>query len=570
MSLTEIDKPLAEGEPAAAQKAATTLPAHLSCDVAIVGSGPVGMILSTLLAQRGLKVVVTERWPQRYNLPRAGHCDGETMRTFQGMGISKAVELIARPMLRWDLVTADMELLARVKLGEAGAGWKESYLLYQPELETIVEARYRELGVRVFMGATAIRLQQDADHAQLTIRATDNPDAAPCTIEASLLIGADGAGSFVRSAMGVERRDLGFKANDELVIDFEHNDPDRDLPQLAEVYQVLDINRPRLAGRWSGRRWSRFEFQAREEESRDFLESEETSWKLLSEWGIHPADGKIVRHSIYTFESTLAERWRDGRALLVGDSAHTMPPFMGQGLCSGIRDSLNLAWKIDAVLRGDADLALLDTYQTERLPHVRGVIEMSIAVGNMVLMTDPEQARKRDDMLRSGKVPPAPVFPRLGDGIVRRADSADAHPTDGKPAIQARVASGDRIERFDEFLKPGWKIISRHPVSDSLFDSRQQGAMSALEIQTAHVSRGAGSQFIDIDGEYDLLYRDTGRRAFLLRPDNYVFGSVRTVEELPMLLDELIASLSEHGWRRGLGQKADSESGMKSDINDAG
>ena len=383
------------------------LPAHMSCDVAIVGYGPVGMIIGTLLAESGRSVIVVERFPTRYDLPRAGHFDSETMRTFQNMGFAESIELIARPMLQWHMVTAEMELLATIKLGEGGGGWKESYLTYQPEFEEIFDARARELGVRVFMDTNAVKIEQDLGSTRLFVQNSSQPGSDLSVINASFILGADGAGSFVRKAMDIDRIDLGFKANDQLVIDFEHNDADRDLPQLPEVYQVLDFNRPLLAGRWSGDRWSRFEFHAKEGESREYLESDETCWKLLAKWGIYPGDGNITRHSVYSFESRLSSKWRVGRVLLIGDAAHTMPPFMGQGLCSGIRDALNLSWKLDAVLSGKADLDFLDTYESERAAHARGITEMSNAVGNLVLMSDPEQARQRDEMLRSGHLRPA-------------------------------------------------------------------------------------------------------------------------------------------------------------------
>ena len=525
-----------------------SLPANMSCDVAMVGYGPVGMIIGVLLAQRGYSVIVVERWPTRYDLPRAGHFDSETMRTFQNLGFAESIELIARPMLQWDLVTAEREVLTQIKLGLGGSGWKESYLTFQPEFEAIFDARAQELGVRVFMDTTAVKLDQDETSARLFVQSSSNPASELSVIHASFILGADGAGSFVRRACGIERTDLGFKANDQLVIDFEHNDPDRDLPQLPEVYQVLDINRPLLAGRWSGDRWSRFEFHAKEGESREYLESLETCWKLLESWDIYPGDGKIIRHSVYSFESKLASQWRVGRVMLVGDAAHTMPPFMGQGLCSGIRDSLNLAWKLDAVLSGKADQELLETYESERKPHVENIINMSTGVGHMVLMTDPVEAQKRDEMLRSGVVPKAPVFPRLGSGIMRPLDAPGHHQTDGRPSRQARVAVGRRIDRLDQFMKQGWKIIARHPVPITLFNPSQQEFLASLDLEFAHASRGANAQYVDIDGEYDMWYRETGRKAFLLRPDNYIFGSVPTIEELPKLIDELANVLSVYGW----------------------
>ena len=150
------------------------LPERMSCDVVIVGYGPVGMMQAALLAQRGLKVIVVERFPQRYMLGRAGHFDGETFRTFQQLGIAEDMELLVRPMLQWELVTGDMELLATIKLGESGAGWKDSYLSYQPEFEVVFDAKVRELGVRVFMGLDAHAIEQKGDRAFLTVSGSED------------------------------------------------------------------------------------------------------------------------------------------------------------------------------------------------------------------------------------------------------------------------------------------------------------------------------------------------------------------------------------------------------------
>ena len=536
------------------------LPANITCDVLVVGYGPVGMTCAALMAQHGLDVVVVERFPERFKLPRAGHLDGETMRTFQRLGVAEAMELIVRPMLLWELVTADREVLASVKFGESGSGWKQDYLSYQPELETVIDARAQELGVRVFMNATASQIADGPAHARAVVHTTDDPEAAPCTITASYIIGADGAGSFVRNAIGAPRRDLGFRAMDHLVLDFEHDDPDRDYPQLPEVYQVLDVERPSLAGRWNGSSWSRWEFAAKEGETREYLESDETCWALLANWGITPQDGKINRRAVYSFESTLAEQWRVGRVLLIGDAAHTMPPFMGQGMLSGLRDAVNLSWKMAAVLAGDADDALLDTYQLERYPHVEDIMKMSIAIADTVLITDPEKARVRDELIRTGKGPHPALFPRLTRGIVRPPDATDAleaGEADGRPALQARVAVAGRVDRMDnQFPRSGWRVISRHAVPVTLFNARQIETIEALGIEFVHVTRGtAVGAYLDIDGEYDLWFRRTGRKAFLQRPDNYVFGTARCIEDVPGLVDELADSLAAHGWQ-GLSTKA--------------
>ena len=526
------------------------LPSHTTCDVAIVGYGPVGMIFATLMALQGLRVVVVEKHRNRYQLSRAGHFDGEIMRVFQRLGVSADMELIAQTGLSYELLTPQLDVLQKINAGQSGLGWKQDYLCSSIQMEKIINARALELGVRVFMETTAEAFTEENHRAVLTVRRTGNPQAVPSTIDAAYVVGADGANSFMRGAMNVKRHDLGFDPVDNLVLDFEHNDPDRDIPDLKECYQILDIRRPQLAGRWGGTCWSRFEFVRLEGESREHLENEATCWEFLARWHIKPQDGKIVRRSIYTFESTMTDTWRVGRALLVGDAAHTMPPFMGQGMCSGIRDALNLSWKLSAVIRGEADDSLLNTYQLERESHVRAFTDMSMTVGRLVLMTDPEEAARRDQRLRLGTGPRPAPFPRLVDGIVRR--DQDASNVDGRPGIQGRVAFHSRVDRLDEFLRPGWKIIARHRVHKDMFDVRQQNLISVLKVEFAHVSRGAqpdSDSFLDIDGDYDGWFIKTGKKVIVQRPDNYIFGTAKTMEDLPTLLNELGDCLVRSGWR---------------------
>ena len=522
---------------------------HVTCDIAIVGYGPVGMILAALLALHGLKVVVVEKHRNRYHLSRAGHYDGEIMRVFQQLGISSKMELISQTGLSYELLTPELEVLQKINAGQSGFGWKQDYLCTSTQMENIVNSRALELGVRVFMGTTAEAFSEQYNRAVLTIRQTDKPQATSSTIDAAYVVGADGANSFMRCAMNVKRHDLGFNPVDNLVLDFEHNDPDRDIPHLRECYQILDVRRPQLAGRWGGNRRSRFEFVRLEGESHEHLENETTCWEFLAKWNITPEDGKIIRRSIYTFESSMTDTWRVGRALLVGDAAHTMPPFMGQGMCSGVRDAVNLSWKLAAVIRGQADNSFLNTYQLEREPHVRAFIDMSMTVGRMVLITDPEVAARRDEKLRSGTGAGLPPFPRLVNGIVRREPGASD--VEGRPGIQGRVALHSRVDRLDEFLRPGWKIISRHQVAKSIFDTHQQNLISVLNVEFVHVSRGAQSDsdsFLDIDGDYDMWFIRNEKKVILQRPDNYVFGTAKTIEDIPALLNELGFCLAASGW----------------------
>lgn len=529
------------------------LPSTIDCDVLIVGYGPVGMSTALLLADQGIGVVVVEKHPERYKMHRAGHFDGETFRMFQGLGIADDLELIASPVTSMAFMDANREVMAEKRSGESGAGWKPDYLLYQPLYEDIIDTKGRELGVNVFMGVTAEALTDDGAGVTTIVRPTGDADAAATIITSRYVIGADGPKSFVRDAIGSVRRDLGFKAMAQLVVDIEFHDPDIDIPTLPEAANVLDPARPTLSGRWGSRRWSRWEFAAMDGESVEYLESDETCWKLLAPWGVFPEHGTIQRHTVFHFESSLAEPWHTGRVFLAGDAAHTAPPYLGQGLLSGLRDGANLAWKIAAVLDGRADERLLATYEVERTPHVATLIETSSAQGKMVLMTDPELAAARDARLRAG-TPANRPFPRLTTGLVRSPDAPgamDERHCDGRPSLQARVARVKEVARLDDLLpRRTWRVVSRHVVPMEQFDERQSALIESLGMVFAHVSRGAhlDTSFWDIDAEYDRWYLDTGQKAFIERPDHYVYGTCTTIEDLPALLDELGRDLAAAGW----------------------
>jgi 2-polyprenyl-6-methoxyphenol hydroxylase-like FAD-dependent oxidoreductase len=235
------------------------------------------------------------------------------MRIFQRLGVALEIELLAQTGLTYEFLSADLKALQRIKTGEDGSAWKKDYLCSSVDIETIVDSSARELGVQVLKGMTVDSFQDHGKYATITFHPTADSMAEISTIEAAIVIGADGANSFIREVIGSNRLDQGFAPWDNLVVDFEHNDLDRDFPKLKQNYQILDIKRPQLAGRWGGRGRSRFEFARIDGESRkDFLE-ENTVWSLLSKWEITSKDAKLIRCAIYTFKSYFTDEWRKGR-----------------------------------------------------------------------------------------------------------------------------------------------------------------------------------------------------------------------------------------------------------------
>lgn len=518
-------------------------------DVVVVGYGPVGQLLAALLGRHGLRVLVLEKHLSLYGKPRAGHCDGETMRTFQSLGIAEALELLMRPITSYELVDADWKILHRIAIGQSGSGWKASYLFHQPELEDILDSAARSYPtVEVCRGLEVSAFEQDEDLVTLCARPRDNAGGPTENIQARYVVGADGGNSDVRRLLNIGRTDLGFAPFEFLVIDFEHFNPDRSLPAMGEVRQVLDPARPTTAGRWNGNRWSRWEFMRLPGESREFMEDEATCWQFLKPWGLAKGDGAIVRRTVYTFESKLAERWRDRRVLLTGDAAHTMPPFMAQGLCSGFRDALNLSWKLNMVLQSQAQQSLLDSYELERKPHVEAITRMAMRIGELVTETDPQRAKSRDQALAAGEPVLPHGFPILLDGLLARGKDRVLAPLAGQPAPQGRVHRDGRTAKLDDHIGCGWRIVSHHPVNDQI--NGYSDLLRELEIETAHVTRGCvADSYLDIDADYATWFAQNRTEVFVQRPDMYIFGAAPKVADLPQLLDSLASQMRDHGLR---------------------
>jgi hypothetical protein len=254
------------------------------------------------------------------------------------------------------------------------------------------------------------------------------------------------------------------------------------------------------------------------------MQRPETAWRLLADLGLGPDDVEIVRQLVYTFEARTAEQWRRGRTFLVGDAAHTMPPFMGQGMCSGMRDAKNLVWKLDLVLRGLASEALLDTFEEELRPYVTDWTVISLEAGRVPCITDPAAAAERDARFRAGFRPPLPDFPQLRHGVL--ADMPGA----GELSLQGRV-DGELFDRaYDAAGR--WQVLSIAGDPRSALSASQVAFLESL-----------GTVFAEVGGEYADHFASRGIEVSIARPDFYVFGTAASLGELGALVDDLAARL---------------------------
>jgi 3-(3-hydroxy-phenyl)propionate hydroxylase len=476
-------------------------PRTIECDVAILGLGPDGATLANQLGAAGLDVVAIDRDVQVFPLPRAIHFDGETMRVFQSLGLRPQVEAISRPGLKgMHFVNADDRVLM-VRAGTAAEGPQgcaNNHYFHQPELEAVLrQGLERYPNVRVKLGREAVSIDASADGVRVAL--DDGPGRPPLHVHARWLVGCDGGRSTVRRAIGSTMQDLGLH-QPWLVFDA-ILERDVDLPD--HTVQRCDPARPMTIVCGAGRR-RRWEIMLMPGDDPQEIARPDNVWRMISRW-IRPGDARLERSAVYTFHSVIARGWRRGRLLLAGDAAHQTPPFLGQGLCAGVRDCANLWWKLVRVARGAAPESLLDTYESERRPHVHAFIDLAVRLGAIIQATDPQVAAERDARFLAGETT---VFefpqPGLGAGL-------HAGPLGGTLFPQPRLADGRLL---DEALGDAFAVLGDAATIDAVDDATRARWRDAGAVVLRDPGDAAGA-----------WWRERGATAVVLRPDRYLLGT---------------------------------------------
>ena len=355
-------------------------------EVAVVGAGPVGLMVANLLGIAGVQVAVLEANEGLLGLPRAIAYDAETLRLFSQIGLLNDIKpgLIQNPHVRH--LNARGRVLMQADPPVCGPyGHSSLGTFYQPEFERVLLSGLARFdNVKVLFGHTVTNLVQSPDEAVLSIATRQGAS----TLRAKFVVGCDGGTSRVRDLLGA--RLIGSTYTQRwLVVDAIVKGHD-----VKQISFYCDPSRPRVELPAVDDR-VRWEFMQLPGETEEQLKNDGRIMALIAE-NTRYREVRIERKAVYTFHARVADRWRNGRGFLAGDAAHLMPPFAGQGMNGGMKDAANLAWKLSAVLKGLAAETILDSYEPERAPVVRKMVEVSRRLGAVIMPTSRGAAALRD------------------------------------------------------------------------------------------------------------------------------------------------------------------------------
>ena len=337
-------------------------------EVLVVGAGPTGLVLALWLTGLGVRVRIVDKTAEAGTTSRALAVQARTLEFYRQVGLADAVVERGRRVVAANIWVKGRRA-AHAVFGEMGKGispYSYALIFPQDEHEQLLVERLREAGVEVERRTELLGFEEAADGVSARLR---RPDGGEEVCEVVYIAGCDGAHSAVRAGLGIgfpgavynhlfyvaDVQARGEVANNELHVGL-------DTSEFLAVFPLKDDGRIRLVGTVKD----------------DVVGGrDELAWKDVSKsvigWMKIDVE-KVNWFSTYRVHHRVAERFRGGRAFLLGDAAHIHSPVGGQGMNTGIGDAVNLAWKLAGVLRGVAPGTLLDSYEPERIAFARRLV----------------------------------------------------------------------------------------------------------------------------------------------------------------------------------------------------
>lgn len=492
---------------------------RIDVDVAVLGCGTTGLTVASLLSKDGIKIAAVDRCRLQIPHPRATHLDDEVMRAFQTLGLSR-LEPSFSPVGKYNFYDQKWNVCMEVALdrGYTEQGWRSDYMFHQPDWEAIVRGELNDSpSAEIFFGWEVVELTEVDDRVHVLME--ESLSRQKRIINAGFVVGADGANSLVRRTMGCELTDYEATHRSLIVdimplVDQPEGLPERDTfiqGGLTNPLTYVPIAAPRL----------RFELMLRPQDDAREFERVERAYQLLSPW-FKADEYRLLRDDVYEWRSIVPAPWRMGRMMIAGDAAHTMPPTLGQGMCSGIRDALNLAWKLPRVIRGESPIELLDTYESERRPHTEIFVSISARLANEIEHMEPvappegvDPPSKTSDVLR----------PPIGPGV------RDEGPEPiGVLSAQPKLSDGTLL---DDAIGFRFAVVG-DPETVAAASDATRAAWQKLDVAI-------------LDGSHDEVIawaRSLGAAAVVIRPDRYVYGVAESGADLDRLTELLASQLA--------------------------
>ena len=470
-------------------------------DVTIIGLGPTGGTLANLIALQGFSVLILEKEKSFYPLPRAVHFDDEIMRVFQTIGITK-------DFLKHTIINKGTKFVnskGKIVLDWPRPktltenGWYPSYRFNQPDLEKELRKKlikYKKVKIR--QNSEVNKIKNYKDYVKINFKNLINNNFEE--IKSKYVVGCDGANSVTRSQMKTKMDNLGFTQK-WAVVDLILKKKKKNLPD--RTIQYSNTKQPATYCRNVGKR-RRWEFAIKNNQSETTILSNSYIWNFLKPW-LKKNEAFIERKTIYTFKSAISRNWKKGRIFIAGDAAHLMPPFMGQGMCAGIRDVSNLAWKIAKCLRSKHSEKLLKTYQSERFSNAKEYVETTMRMGEFVNAVGSDQITDNVYSTNDGTKSMQSIKPKLGQGLGNRTDKSR-----GKIFPQFKTRNGYNLD--EKFSKKPILLLSPQ-----------------IKLKISNKLNSINSKnYIGLSN----FFKISNFKAIIVRPDRFILNSCSYSENL--------------------------------------